>query len=179
MKTALVVIDVQNGFISGHTAHVVPVVAALAATCSQARVDVVFTRFVNQPGSAFERLLGWRELQAPPSTDIVPELAHRVQHVRDKYHYSAFTSEFEELVDARGWTRLLLCGIATEACVLKTAVDAFERGLTPVVVEDACASDGGRTAHEAGLLVIRRVIGAAQLVDAMTTQTRLLSREWS
>jgi len=179
MQTALVVIDVQNGFISEHTAHVVPIVAALVETCVAAKVDVVFTRFVNQPGSAFERLLGWRELQTTPATDIVQELADSAQYVVDKHQYSAFTTEFDALAGRRGWKRVLLCGIATEACVLKTAIDAFERGVTPLVVQDACASDGGRAAHDAGLLVLGRVVGASQLIDSSAVQAGLSTNEWS
>jgi len=58
---------------------------------------------------------------------------------------------------------LVLCGIATDGCVLKTAVDAFERGIEPVVVVDACASHAGNAVHEAGLLLLGRFIGAGQL----------------
>lgn len=31
----------------------------------------------------------------------------------------------------------VVCGIATDFCVLKTAIDTFERNLTPWVIEDA------------------------------------------
>jgi nicotinamidase-related amidase len=61
---------------------------------------------------------------------------------------------------------LVLCGIATDGCVLKSAVDAFERGIEPVVVTDACASHAGREIHEAGLLLLARFIGPGQLKSA-------------
>lgn len=173
MRTALVVIDMQNGFVNEHTAHVVPHVTELVR-CSAENVDVVFTRFVNRAGSAFERLLGWNGLQTAPATDIVPELAALAPCIIDKHQYSAFTPELDALARSRSWQQVVLCGIATDACVLKTAFDAFERELSPVVVHDACASDGGLEAHIAGLLVIKRAIGKAQVLDAFEAR-RVLS----
>ncbi|WP_280431477.1 isochorismatase family protein [Nocardia brasiliensis] len=45
------------------------------------------------------------------------------------------------VADWSAGNRLILCGIATDACVLKTALDAFERGYVPWVVRDAVASN--------------------------------------
>ncbi len=52
----------------------------------------------------------------------------------------------------------------TDICVLKTAVDAFERDLSPWVLKDACASHAGPEAHDAGLLITERFIGANQII---------------
>jgi len=46
---------------------------------------------------------------------------------------------------------------------LKSAVDAFERDIEPVVITDACASHAGGAVHEAGLLLLGRFIGKDQL----------------
>ncbi|MFJ6195386.1 isochorismatase family protein [Micromonospora sp. NPDC092111] len=115
----------------------------------------------------FERLIHWSALQGPPQTEIVPELslhAGRAQRVIDKRIYSYFSPEGTALVEREGWTDLVFCGIATESCVLKSAVDAFEQNFNPWLVVDACGSHGGEAAHDAGLLVARRFIGAGQLV---------------
>jgi nicotinamidase-related amidase len=48
--------------------------------------------------------------------------------VLDKTIYSPFTPEGVQLFEHRGWNEFYFCGIATESCVLKGAVDAFERG---------------------------------------------------
>ena len=74
---------------------------------------------VNVEGSSFERLIGWTRLRSGPEVELVPELAHAAQHVIEKHQYGAFTPEFVGLLKER-WMGLLLCGIATESCVLKT-----------------------------------------------------------
>ncbi|MEU3456452.1 isochorismatase family cysteine hydrolase [Micromonospora sp. NPDC006766] len=130
---------------------------------------VVFTRYHNYPGSPFERLIHWTAVQHPPETEIVPELsqhATRARAVIDKRIYSYFTSEGANLAAQEGWTDLVFCGVATESCVLKSAVDAFEQDLRPWLVTNASASHGGLDAHDAGLLVARRFIGAGQLISA-------------
>lgn len=166
-RAALIVIDMQNGFINDRSRHVIPKVVELIERWEATGRPVVFTRYHNYPGSPFERLIHWSAMQHAPETEIVPELgphAARARAVVDKRIYSYFTNEGSDIAAREGWTDLVFCGVATESCVLKSAVDAFERDLTPWLVTDASASHGGSAAHEAGLLVARRFIGARQLL---------------
>jgi nicotinamidase-related amidase len=167
-KPVLVVVDVQNGFITEHSQPVVPIIVDLVSRWQAARGDVVFSRYLNYAGSPFERLIGWTKMADSPETDFVTELAPYVSPhtpVVDKYIYTLFTPEGSHLVNVHGWTDLYLCGIDTDSCVLKTAVDAFERNLTPWILKDACASHAGPEAHAAGLFIARRFIGANQIIQ--------------
>jgi hypothetical protein len=65
--TALVVVDVQNRFVNQHTAHVVAPIRALVDKCLAHRRPVVFTRFVNEVGSPFERLMVGRDSAPAPT----------------------------------------------------------------------------------------------------------------
>lgn len=143
-SAALVVIDMQNGFVNHHSRHVVPAVSDLVAQWSAAGRPVIFTRYFNYPNSPYERFFQWHRLQEPPETDLVPELtetAARAHAVIDKTRYTLFTAEATEMIRQTGWTDLIFCGIATESCVLKSATDAFEHGYAPWIATDACASD--------------------------------------
>lgn len=163
----LIVIDAQNGFISEHSAPAIPVIAELVDRWQNAGGDVVFTRYVNYTGSPYERLINWSKLMTSPEIDIVPELASlasKATAVMDKTIYSFFSEKGEALVREHGWTDLYVCGLDTESCVLKTVVDAFERDLTPRLIEDASASHAGRHVHDAGVLVASRFIGPSQII---------------
>ncbi|MEX5711078.1 cysteine hydrolase [Parafrankia sp. FMc6] len=165
----LVVIDVQNGFLTEHSRPAVPVIVSLVARWQAAGGDTVFTRYLNFPGSQYERLMGWTELRDSPATDLVDDLSpyqEKAVAVIDKTVYTLFNSEGAALVEDRGWTDLYICGIDTNSCVLKTAVDAFERDLAPRIVVDASASHSGPDVHDAGLLVARKFIGATQLITS-------------
>ncbi|MFF8715198.1 cysteine hydrolase [Streptomyces sp. NPDC015184] len=168
-SAALVVIDMQNGFVNHHSRHAVLAVSDLVAQWSAAGRPVIFTRYFNYPDSPYERFFQWHRLQKAPETDIVPELAEAAAHahaVVDKTGYTLLTPEAVELIRRSGWTDLVFCGIATESCVLKSAADAFEHGYAPWIVTDACASDAGLDVHDAGLLVARRLIGTGQLITS-------------
>jgi nicotinamidase-related amidase len=175
MSSVLVVVDMQNGFVSSKAQPVVPKVVELVERWEQTGRDVVFTRFLNEHGSQFENWIHWsrfmkeKEDGSPnPEIDIIPELvahADRALAVIDKPAlYSPFTPDFVELLRDHGWTQFVVAGIATESCVMKTAADSFERGIKPLVVTDACYSHAGQERHLQGLGVIKAFIGRDQLV---------------
>lgn len=162
----LVVIDAQNGFVNENSRVVVPRIKNLIQECTPRGIPIVFTRFINTPGSPFETLIDWPHVTSEPEIDIVSELEDLAQEIVNKHFYSAFSDNFDRLVQDRAWKTLIICGIATESCVLKTAVDAFERNLRPIVITDACASDAGAESHEAGLLVLKYLIGERQMITS-------------
>jgi nicotinamidase-related amidase len=167
-KAVLVVVDVQNGFITAESAHVVPRIVDLVRRWQATGGDVVFTRYVNHPESPFVRLMGWSKLMDSPSIDIVADLepfTGRATAVLDKRGYGLFADQAgAALVADRGWTDIYVCGIATESCVLATALGAWELDLVPWLIEDASASHAGQDAHDAGRLVMKRFIGEGQII---------------
>lgn len=168
-KSVLVVVDVQNGFITEHSKPVVPIIVDVVRRWQAADGDVIFTRYLNYAGSPFERLMSWTRMAEGPETELVTELVPYIgphTSVIDKHIYTLFTPEGIRLFGERGWTDLYLCGIDTDICVLKTAVDAFERDLTPRILKDACASHAGPEAHAAGLFIAARFIGTNQIIQA-------------
>jgi nicotinamidase-related amidase len=172
-SSTLVVVDPQVGFVNSKSEHVLPRLVELVGTWFAAGGDVVFSRYHNYPASPFERLLNWTDVHDSPETDIVPALAGLAGDARaviTKTGYTVLNAHGEQVVAEHGWTDLIFCGLDTDTCVLKSAVDAFERGLTPWLVTDACASHSGRAEHEMGLTMAGRFIGAGQL---LTTQDLL------
>lgn len=165
-SAALIVIDAQEGFVNTRSEHVIPVLASVIERWQSLGRPVVFTRFVNKPGSLYEELINWRRLQGPPETELHPDLKPLATSIIDKHGYTFFTSEGADLVARNRWPALVFCGIATESCVLKSAVDAFERGVIPWVLRDASASPAGEPAHDAGLHVLGRFIGGGQLINS-------------
>lgn len=164
----LVVVDVQNGFVSPESAHVIPVVTSLVEQWQMAGAPVLMTRYLNYEGSPYTKFLGWSEMQSSPATDIVSELQPYIPkaHILDKRIYTAFTPEGAALFDNEGWETVYIVGLDTESCVSQTAVGAFEHHRRPVVVLDGCASHAGPEAHNAGVFVLGRNIGSAQMVTS-------------
>lgn len=165
---ALLVVDVQRGFVTPATEQVVAPIVDLAAAWQRAGGLVLCTRFVNRPGSQWERLLDWAELCELPSIELEPRLQPFADpaHTFDKHRYGALTGELRAVLAEHGVTTLVICGIDTDGCVLASAIAAFDAGFRPLVVADCCASSGGPALHEAGLLLLRRLLGRRQLVPS-------------
>lgn len=168
-SAALIVIDVQQGFVNPHSEGVIPTIVQLVRRWQEAGAPVVFARFHNAIGSPYESITGWTRLRTPEEQAIVTELTPYMREaagVIDKGQSSVFTAHGARLFRAAGWTDLVLCGIDTDSCVYDSAVEAFQAGYRPWIVTDACASTGGPQYHEAALLLAARNIGATQLIDS-------------
>lgn len=163
MTTALIVIDVQRGFVNDKSQHVIPKIIELIRQARAKDIPVFFTRFVNHARSGHVKWMGWSRFMDPPEIELHQELVPLADLVFDKPGYTSLVPPVRAWLGKRGIARLFCCGLDTESCVLKTAVDAFESNIEPMVVHDACASHAGQAAHEAGLFVLSRFIGQNQI----------------
>ncbi|MEV5822732.1 isochorismatase family protein [Micromonospora haikouensis] len=70
-QAALIVIDMQNGFINDQSPHVIPKFVELVERWEATDRPVVFTRYHDYPSSPFERLIDWSKVQRwMPSVDL-------------------------------------------------------------------------------------------------------------
>jgi len=151
--TALVVVDMQNGFCHpdgslyapGSEAAIEPV-ADVIDRAHDAGAPVVYTRDVHPPDQFddahyYDEFDRWGEhvLEGSWEAAIVDDLpADDADHVVVKHTYDAFyQTEFEGWLDAHGIDTLLLCGTLANVCVFHTAGSAGLRDFKPVLVEDA------------------------------------------
>lgn len=83
----------------------------------------------------------------------------------DKTRYSAFCgTDLEQRLRARGIDELHLVGVCTDICVLHTAVDAYNKGFSIVIHEDAVASFN-EAGHQWALAHFQQTLGAAVVRD--------------
>ncbi len=72
---------------------------------------------------------------------------------------------------------LIVCGVATHACVQHTARDAADLGYNVVLVADACASSpGNEAAHARTLRVFGRVFGAVKTTADVLAELAAIER---
>jgi nicotinamidase-related amidase len=163
MTQPLLVVDVQNGFINEFTQHIPGRIKRLIDMGEFA--PVLFTRFINNPESPYQRLLRWDGCAAPPETDLVPELTALAKDgtVFDKHGLTGMPDALTERLREDKFEHLSIVGIDTDMCVLKIAIDTFDLGIEPVILVDCCASTAGLQAHLAGLAILSRNIGPHQL----------------
>ena len=129
-NTALLVIDVQNGVVTGAPRRD-EVVANIGALVDRARAEEVPVVWVQH-----------RSEELAPDTEAwayVPELAFGDGEpvVHKEYGDSFEGTDLEERLAERGVGRLVVTGAQTDACVRSTLHGAFTRGYDATLVADA------------------------------------------
>src|SRR5919109_125932 len=167
-RTALLVVDMQRGFVDpGEPMEVpparasVPVIRGLLDAFRAKRLPVVFTAFVYSPDVPLlvgelhpehkpappgaPRGFGMPSsscLAGSPSARVVDALAPQPDEpVIEKRWYDAFAgSALDGVLRARGVSSLVVTGTMTDICVLATVIGAFNREYRVTVVDDAVAT---------------------------------------
>ncbi|MBP2159203.1 MULTISPECIES: cysteine hydrolase family protein [Asticcacaulis] len=162
MPKVLVAVDVQKGFVSPSSRHVLKPIEDI-----QHRFDhVVFTRFYNPDPSPFRRILGYHDL-APGSEGIELAITPRPDAVIiDKPNYSGCNAALERHLARWRAREVHVAGIATEACVMKTVGDLFEQDILTWVIADLCASDKEHRFHDMAISILGTLIGTNHLVNS-------------
>ena len=163
MNTLLVIVDLQKGFLNETTKHIVDKIKELVKT--KKFNHIVASQFINVKNSPFQRLMSWFDLQKAEEIALDPLVLDVAEKIFQKDIYSCWTCEFEKYVKENEIDEIYFCGVDTDACVLKSAVDTFERNIDVKVIVNCCASTGGIDSHRAGLLVLGRLIGKKNILE--------------
>lgn len=199
-RTAVLVIDMQNGFCNPHgvlatargetyvkdAARVIANNAELLAAARAARLPIVYTRQVFRPGltdaspRVLDRLQNTQPLIRQTSdAEIVDELAPRHDDwIVDKVRYDAFLyTDLELVLRSIGVRQLLVTGVATNVCVESTVRSADQRDLNVLVASDCTGASEG--AHERALAAMSELFATVapwrELLDGVVGADRQIA----
>jgi len=142
MKTALVLIDIQNDYFPGGRMELVEPLAAarnayeLLQCFREHDLYHVHIQHVSlRPGAKFL-------LPGDRGTDVHEAVAHfEGEPLVIKHHPNSFReTPLDEMLQAEGIERLIITGMMTHMCVDATARAAGDLGYKIIVAEDACAT---------------------------------------
>jgi ureidoacrylate peracid hydrolase len=183
-KTALIVVDMQNGYASpgGYrelmgrdiepAANVIAQNVRILSAARQAGLAVVFLqngwdselknaggpRSPNWYKSNPLKLMRGRHELAPQASDLVVP----------KARYSGFCgTDLDGILRARDIRHLIFTGIATNVCVESTLREAFHREYFCVLIEDAVQQSGPDFVQKASLYSIETFLGWVTDTDAV------------
>ena len=157
-KTALVLIDLQNGIVARQTApypasEVVQRAARLAAAFRAKGATVVYVRvdmsdFLSLPVDEPARAPN-TPAPAPSASELVPAAGFQPGDILvTKRHWGAFArTELEQVLRQRGVDTVVLGGISTNVGVESTARQGTGLGFAFVLVEDICTTSMGEEAQ--------------------------------
>ena len=191
--TALLVIDMQNGFCTGdgsmaklgfewqRLAEPIPGCKRLLDAARKAKVPVMYTQYVYQPdfkdgGVVVEEIFpGLKDaglcVEGTWDAEIIPELAPQENEaIVKKNRPSAFYSTvLESYLRAMKIRNLVICGVTTNICVETTARDASQRDYRTFVVSDA-VGEVEQDRHDVALkslgYLFARVMTVSEVLDS-------------
>lgn len=164
MRRALLIVDLQRGFLGPDTDWLAGAVAGYLERHHERYALVLATRFVNQPGSRYETERDWHAMMQPDETALVPAIAHLVEAVLVKDGLAPDRDELLGLLADAGIERVDLCGLDTDQCVLATALLLWDAEVVPRILSDLCTSSGGAELHDAARAMLRRSVGDRNVV---------------
>ena len=168
--TALMIVDMQRGFLDDGAALEVPGgsgeclsnAVRLVAKARTIRMQVVFTQYIHRPGSTrlssypfspevFEHSRGAPKgpfhpssccMEGDLSVEVVEDLRPRADDlVVEKYGYDSFhETPLDSELRSRGISHLYVCGVLTDICVDSTLRSGFHREYRITAVSDAVAT---------------------------------------
>ena len=160
MSKLLLVIDLQNDFINNNTKCVLDKIEKLID--SNNYENIVFTRFINNEDSIYYKKLNSRLFLTEQGRSIAIDT--RNYKVIDKIVYSAMNEELEKYINKNNIDEIYLCGLDTDACVYKTALDLFENNYDVYVLKDYTMSHKGVELHNVFIDNLKRLIGENKVI---------------
>ncbi|MBX7146025.1 MAG: cysteine hydrolase [Alphaproteobacteria bacterium] len=169
LPRVLIIVDMQNGFITKTSNHLLQPIEEI-----QYKFDhVILTKFYNPDPSPFREILDYHKLS--PASDET-KLAIKPRHdafIIERCTYTCVTKILLAHLKNLKVKEIFICGIATEACVLKTVLDLFESNIKTWVIEDLCASDQDQDYHKAGIILLAKLIGPTHIITYKDTLNKI------
>ncbi len=181
MKTAVVVIDMINDFVTGvfkneRAEKIIPNVKQLLNFVRENKIPVVYVNDAHLPNVDTEFDIWPQHAVAGTwGAQVVDELKpEKGDFVLQKRRYSAFQGTgLDQLLRELKVDTLILTGVVTDICIQHTAADAFFRGYKIIVPED-CVEAINEQTQKAALDYLKRVYGCE-----ITRADKIMKRKWS
>lgn len=106
---------------------------------------VAFTKFINFDTCNFNTVLNYKGCMSEEERNIVIDTGNN--KIFCKSVYTALNNELIDYINNNNINMIYVCGIDTDACVLKTAIDLFENNYNFRVIENCSMSHSGKEFH--------------------------------
>lgn len=192
-RAALLVIDMQRGFIEEGSAYEAPAirdrlgnVERLLAFARERGLPIVWTRSDHKPpygGALYRKLpavrtqrICWRGEESweyyGGMSQPLPNEHEVVKHKFDAF----FETDLDSILRNTGVETVIIMGVTTSVCCESTARSAFFRDYNVVFVGDATAEFDPQL-HDATLRIIDTVFGRVVTTDELLTEMRAEGRQ--
>lgn len=167
MRNALVVIDMQIGFINEHTEMLENKIANFIDKYKEHFHSIIGTRYINHTETACYKFEGYTKcMRGSVEAYTSPKLASKYTFSFSKDKYSCWTDKLKMYIRENKIDRLYFVGVNTGCCVLHSAFDAYNDVMNCYVISDLCGSTSGEQSHKVALQVLRECITSERVIES-------------
>ena len=168
MANAVLVVDMLRGFLEeGYPLYIgekgreiIPNVRRLLDREISAGAKVFFICDSHAPDDLEFKMFPPHCIEGTVETEVIPELGEYGGAIIPKKRYSGFFgTELEDKLRQINPGKLIICGVATNICVMHTVADARNRDYEVEVPVD-CVASPDEAAHRFALEHMEKVLGA-------------------
>ena len=169
MSNVVLVVDMLKGFLEpgcnlyhAESRDIIPNVHRLISQEQELGSDILFVSDHHDPDDLEFQVFPVHCVVGTTETDVVTELTEFVTaaNVVPKKRYSGFfNTDLADRLTQLAPDKLVICGVATNVCVLHTTSDARNRDY-PVEVYSDCVSGPDPEAHRWALSHLKQILGA-------------------
>lgn len=165
MREALIIVDMQVGFMNEHTEHLEDKIAEFVNKYKRRFESIIATKYINHENTACYKFEKYDKCMLhTPEVYLVPKIAHRATNTFDKDRYSCWNEGLKSYLRIIGVDRVYFCGVNTGCCVLHSVFDAYNDVFDCSVISDLCGSSSGEASHLAALQVLRECITSDRVI---------------
>ena len=156
-KKALIVVDMQSGFLPEQTRWIIPNVKEVI---ENGKYDLYIEAiFHAEPGSLWDKQTDWTFDLEPTIPEIKEYLKGKELITLTKTTKSAFQADKDltTILKKKDIEEVHIVGVDANDCILATAFDSFDAGFFTYVIEECIESSNGNGLREAALTILRNV----------------------
>ncbi|MEK7202924.1 MAG: cysteine hydrolase [Patescibacteria group bacterium] len=161
MGNLLLIIDMQEGFRCAKSEAILPNLLKLKESF---RGKMIFSKFINEKGSLFEKQLQWVKFQNKEDKKLFSELQASNNVELNHNAYTILNDKLLKFIRKNKITKVYLCGIYTDVCIIKAAMDLFDKNIETLIIKDACNSLHGKRNHNLAIDSLKHILGKQQIL---------------
>jgi len=178
-ECALIVEDMQKDFCNedgalfiGDTVNeIIPRISGLIERAIRKKVHLIFAQDWHSPDDEEFEIWGQHCVRETPGAEVIDEFSPFLKEafvVKKEGYSDFFGTNLDAYLKEKGIRTLIIVGVATNICVMHTAIDATHRGYELIVPED-CVAALSDYEHEYGLLHLKNILkGTITNSDALS-----------
>lgn len=154
----LLVIDVQEGYINEATKNIPK---DIEKHVKNFNYDLVIaTRFINKSESLHKSELNMQDMtMLSPHAKLVDNIGTLSDIVIMKSTYTSLTMDVAKLLEKNNVKEVYIAGLNTDASIMATALDLFDKGIKPKVIAQLCGSVNGAEMNQSALQILKGALG--------------------